>query len=192
MFVLTKDPRKAPAKPGVVTVRFKKGEPVGLNGRTMSPVALIQALNRIAGAHGVGRSDILENRLVGMKSRGVYECPAGTVLFHAHRELEALCLDRETARFKETVAVKYAEMVYYGQWFSPLRRAMDAWVNETQKTVTGEVRLELYRGSVTVTGRRSEFALYDEALATFGEDQAYDQKDSFGFIKLFGLPMTVK
>jgi argininosuccinate synthase len=192
MFKLTKNPEKAPAKGAVVTVNFKKGEPVGLNGKAMAPVALIQKLNKLAGTHGVGRVDIVENRLVGMKSRGVYECPAGTVLFHAHRALETLTLDRETMRFKETVSLKYAEMVYYGQWFSLLREAFDAWVNKTQEHATGDVRLKLYKGSVTVLGRKSPYALYDEGLATFGEGGTYDQKDSYGFIRLFGLPMTVK
>ncbi len=158
----------------------------------MPPVELLNTLNVLAGRHGIGRVDMVENRLVGMKSRGVYETPGGTLLYAAHRELESLALDRETMHFKEIVASKYGEMVYYGQWFTPLKRALDAFIDETQQKVTGSVRLKVYKGNLSIAGRKSEFSLYREDLATFGEDVVYNQKDAEGFINLFGLPMMVQ
>ncbi len=192
MFLLTVSPEKAPDKPTYVTIDFKQGEPVAVDGERMSPVALVQKLNDIAGANGVGRADLVENRLVGMKSRGVYETPGGTVLMCAHRELEYLTLDRDTMHYKELIAAKYAELVYYGLWFTPLREALDAFVSVTQQPVTGSVRLKLYKGSIIVSGRTSPNSLYREDLATFGADDVYDQKDAAGFINLYGLPLAVQ
>lgn len=192
MFLLTVSPEKAPNKPTYVTIDFKQGEPVAMDGERMSPVALVQKLNDIAGANGVGRADLVENRLVGMKSRGVYETPGGTVLMCAHRELEYLTLDRDTMHYKELIAAKYAELVYYGLWFTPLREALDAFVSVTQQPVTGSVRLKLYKGNIIVSGRTSPNSLYREDLATFGADDVYDQKDAAGFINLYGLPLAVQ
>ncbi|NLG85625.1 MAG: argininosuccinate synthase [Firmicutes bacterium] len=192
MFLLTVSPEKAPDKPTYVTIDFEQGEPVAVDGEKLSPVALVEKLNDIAGANGVGRVDLVENRLVGMKSRGVYETPGGTVLMYAHKELEYLTLDRDTMHYKELIAAKYAELVYYGQWFTPLREALDAFVNVTQQPVTGSVRLKLYKGNIIVSGRTSPNSLYREDLATFGADEVYNQKDAAGFINLFGLPLTVQ
>jgi argininosuccinate synthase len=192
MFQLTVSPEKAPNRPTYLTIDFKEGIPVAVNGRRMEPVALVQKLNQIAGANGIGRIDIVENRLVGMKSRGVYEAPAATVLYFAHRELETLVLDRETLHYKDLMAPKYAQMAYYGQWFVPLRTAMDAFINETQKNVTGTVRMKLYKGNIIVAGRKAPKSLYWEKLATFGRDEIYNQKDAEGFINLFGLPLKVQ
>lgn len=192
LYLLTCPPHKAPAEPTYVEVMFEKGIPVGLDGERLDGVTLIERLNKIAGENGVGISDLVENRLVGMKSRGVYETPGGTVLYGAHKELEQITLDRFTMHYKELIAVKYAELVYNGFWFTTLRRALDAFVDETQKNVTGTVRMKLYKGSCTVAGRKAERSLYREDLATFGEDQVYDQKDSEGFIKLLGLPLWVE
>lgn len=192
MFLLTVSPEKAPDKPTYVTIDFKQGEPVAVDGERMSPVTLVQKLNDIAGANGVGRADLVENRLVGMKSRGVYETPGGTVLMCAHRELEYLTLDRDTMHYKELIAAKYAELVYYGLWFTPLREALDAFVSVTQQPVTGSVRLKLYKGNIIVSGRTSPNSLYREDLATFGADHVYDQKDAAGFINLYGLPLAVQ
>jgi len=164
---------------------------VSLDGRRLDPVDLVASLNRHAGAHGVGRVDIVENRLVGMKSRGVYETPGGTVLVDAHHHLQTITLDRETQHFKALVAPRYAELVYYGLWYSPLRRALDAFVASTQETVTGSVRVKLYKGTSTVVGRRAERSVYSHELATFGRGAGYDQKDAEGFIRLFGLPTKV-
>jgi len=175
-----------------VTLEFEAGVPVALNGEALSPASLLSALNELGGAHGVGRVDMVENRLVGMKSRGVYETPGGTILHLAHRALEQLCLDRETLHYKELVAHKYAELVYYGLWFSPLKEALDAFVEATQRTVTGTVRLKLYKGSCTVVGRKSPYSLYREDFATFGADEVYDQRDAAGFINLFGLPLKIR
>ncbi|HAP32831.1 MAG TPA: argininosuccinate synthase, partial [Firmicutes bacterium] len=169
-----------------------KGRPVALDGVKLESVMLLEKLNMLAGRHGVGRVDIVENRLVGMKSRGVYETPGGTVLFYAHRELEQLTLDRESMHFKEMVALKYAELIYYGLWYSPLRQALDAFIRETQEQVSGEVRLRLYKGNISVVSRHSPVSLYSPALATFEEDELYDQKDAGGFINLFGLPLQVE
>lgn len=192
MFMLTVSPEKAPDKPTYVTIDFEQGEPVAVDGDKLAPVALIEKLNDLAGANGVGRIDLVENRLVGMKSRGVYETPGGTVLMFAHKELEYLTLDRDTMHYKELLAAKYAELVYNGLWFTPLREALDAFMNSIQKPVTGTVRLKLYKGNIIVSGRTSPYSLYREDLATFDEDDIYDQKDSAGFINLYGLPLAVQ
>ncbi|NLZ92809.1 MAG: argininosuccinate synthase [Firmicutes bacterium] len=192
MFLLTKDPADAPDIPEYVEIGFVQGIPVSVNGETLAPVSLLTTLNTIAGRHGVGRVDMVENRLVGIKSRGIYETPGGTLLYYAHRELEALTLDRETAHFKEMAAVKYGELVYYGLWYTPLREALDAFFNSTQRNVTGTVRLKLYKGNVIVAGRSSDNSLYREDLATFGADDVYNQRDAEGFINLFGLPLKVQ
>ncbi|MGY4707623.1 argininosuccinate synthase [Candidatus Bipolaricaulota sp. J31] len=192
LFLLTTSPTAAPEEPEYLTLEFEAGVPVALNGEALHPVELLTALNELGGKHGVGRVDMVENRLVGMKSRGVYETPGGTILHLAHQALEHLCLDRETLHYKELVAHKYAELVYYGLWFSPLREALDAFVDVTQKTVTGTVRVKLYKGSCTVVGRKSPYGLYREDFATFGADEVYDQKDAAGFINLFGLPLRIR
>jgi argininosuccinate synthase len=188
MHRLTVDPERAPDTPAYVEVGFERGAPVALDGRPVEPLALLAQLNRLAGAHGVGRADLVENRLTGMKSRGVYETPGGTVLAEAHHHLQTITLDRDTQHFKSLVAPKYAELVYNGLWYSPLRRALDAFVAATQETVTGVVRLKLYKGSATVVGRRAPASLYKPDLATFGRGAGYRQADAEGFIKLFGLP----
>jgi len=192
MFYTTVAPEEAPNEPQYLTIHFEKGVPVAVDGQALRPVELLTRLNEAGGAHGVGRSDMVENRLVGMKSRGVYETPGGTILYAAHQGLESITLDRETLHYKDVVAQRYAELVYYGQWFTPLREALDAFVAKTQQTVTGAVRLKLYKGSCTVVGRKSPFSLYREDLATFGKDDVYDQRDAAGFINLFGLPLKVK
>ncbi|MCW3490070.1 argininosuccinate synthase [Dethiobacter alkaliphilus] len=192
MFILTVDPEDAPDKAEYVEIGFEKGVPVSLNGKAMGPVDLLDELNTIAGRHGVGRVDMVENRLVGMKSRGVYETPGGTLLYFAHKEMECLTMDRETMHFKEIAGVKYGELVYYGQWYTPLREALDAFIDRTQQNVTGSVRVKLYKGNMTVAGRKSPHSLYREDLATFGEDVIYDQRDAEGFINLFGLPLKVQ
>lgn len=185
-------PEKAPDQPAYVKIDFEKGVPVKLDGRALDPVTLIDRLNTVAGENGVGIVDMVENRLVGMKSRGVYETPAGTVLFLAHRELERLTLDRSTLHFKEVVAARYAELVYDGVWFAPLREALDAFVDSTQRTVTGTVVMKLYKGSCTPAGTKSPYSLYDQELSTFSRDEVYNQKDAEGFINLFGLPLKVR
>ncbi|MDR2908689.1 MAG: argininosuccinate synthase [Oscillospiraceae bacterium] len=185
-------PEKAPDTPTYITVGFEQGLPVSLNGVKTDSVALITALNRLGGENGIGLLDIVENRLVGMKCRGVYETPGGEILYTAHKELERLCLDKETSHYKELIAQKYAELVYNGQWYTPLREALDAFVNETQKTVTGEVKMKLYKGNVILAGTKSPYSLYSEKVATFGADSDYDQMDSKGFINLFGLPIKVR
>jgi argininosuccinate synthase len=192
MYVLSVSPEKAPGKPAYVEIHFEAGVPVGFNGKRMAAVPLVQELNKIAGANGIGRADIVENRLVGMKSRGAYETPAGTVLYFAHKELESLVLDRETMHQKEMLAPRYAELVYNGQWYTPLREALDAFVNVTQKYVTGTVRLKLYKGNVISAGRKSPYSLYREDFATFSQEDVYDQSDAKGFINLYGLPLTVR
>ena len=192
MFHLTVAPEQAPDKPEYVTVHFEQGVPTAINGKVLGAVELLTKLNELGGAHGVGRTDMVENRLVGMKSRGVYETPGGTILYTAHQGLESITLDRETLHYKQVVAQRYAELVYYGQWFTPLREALDAFVTRTQKRVTGIVRLKLYKGSCSVVGRKSPFSLYREDLATFGQDDVYDQADAEGFINLFGLPLKVQ
>lgn len=192
LYMLLTPPEQAPDKPTYIELEFEKGIPVKLNGKAMDGVELIYALNEIAGANGVGISDMVENRLVGMKARGVYETPAGTVLYAAHKELELLCLDRNTMHYKDLVAQRYAELVYDGVWYHPLREALDAFVDVTQKTVTGTVRLKLYKGSCTPAGAKSLYSLYNEEFSTFGRDEVYNQKDAEGFINLFGLPLKVR
>jgi argininosuccinate synthase len=192
MFKLTVDPMDAPNKPEVVTISFEKGVPVSVNGQTLGPIELVEKLNKIAGAHGVGRVDLVENRLVGMKSRGVYETPAGTVLYIAHREIERLVLDRDTLHFKQSVSVRYAQLIYDGLWFSTLRTALAAFVEYTEQEVTGDVQVKLFKGHAEAIGRRSPRSLYRQDLATFGEGMAYDHKHAEGFIRLFGLPERVR
>ncbi|MGH8958474.1 MAG: argininosuccinate synthase [Acidimicrobiia bacterium] len=188
MFRLTVDPEQAPDEAEVVTVTFEEGDPVAIDGAKLSPVELLTAANRLAGRNGVGRVDIVENRFVGIKSRGVYETPGGTLLHHAHRAVESITLDREVAHLRDELVPRYAEMVYNGFWFSPERRALQAFMDEVQKRVNGEARLRLYRGNVIVEGRRSEkHDLYDQATATFEEDDVYDQADAAGFIRLNAL-----
>lgn len=185
-------PEKAVDKPEYVEIDFVKGTPVAVNGEMLGPVQLIEELNKIAARNGIGIADILENRLVGMKSRGVYETPGGTVLYTAHQELERLTLDRITMHYKQLVSLRYAELVYDGIWFHPLREALDAFVNVTQQTVTGRIRLKLYKGNCQPAGATSPYSLYNEGFATFGEDSVYNQKDAEGFINLFGLPLKVR
>jgi argininosuccinate synthase len=191
MYQLTAAPERAPDEPEYVTVDFLQGVPKRVNGVAMGPISLIETLNQLGGRHGIGRADLVENRLVGMKSHGVYETPGGTILVEAHQALEQLCLDRETLHYKQQIALKYADLVYNGQWYTPLREAMDAFVKVTQQNMTGQVRLKLYKGNVILAGRRSPFSLYREDFATFGEDDVYHQADAEGFIKLFGLPLKV-
>ena len=185
-------PEKAPDTPSYVTIGFEKGVPVSVDGVKMKGSDIIRKLNKLGGENGIGIADLVENRLVGMKSRGVYETPGGTILYQAHDILETLCLDRDTLHFKQHAALKFAELVYFGQWFTPLREALSAFVDETQKTVTGEVKLKLYKGNIINAGVTSPNSLYDEDIATFSEDEVYNQADSAGFINLFGLPIKVK
>ena len=192
MFYITVAPEIAPNDPQYVVVDFKMGVPVAVDGEALDPVELLTYLNEIGGAHGVGRVDMVENRLVGMKSRGVYETPGGTILYAAHQGLESICLDRETLHYKELVAHKYAEVVYNGRWFTPLRESLDAFIDSTEKQNTGTVRLKLYKGNVILVGRQSPYSLYREDFATFGEEDVYNQGDAEGYIKLFGLPMKVQ
>ncbi|MEE8637813.1 MAG: argininosuccinate synthase [Candidatus Margulisiibacteriota bacterium] len=192
MFVLTVSPEKAPQKPAYLEIEFEKGIPVKLNGIRSSGYKLIEKLNEIGGKHGIGRVDLVENRLVGIKSRGVYETPGGTILYKAHQALESITLDRDTLHYKQVVAQRYAELVYYGQWFTPLKEALDAFINKTQEAVSGVVRLKLYKGNCTVVGRKSPNSLYQPELATFEKEEVYNQKDAEGFINLFGLPIKVR
>lgn len=192
MYVLTVSPEKAPDKPRYVEIEFESGNPVAVDGTRIEPVQIIELLNKIGGEHGIGRSDLVENRLVGMKSRGVYETPGGTLLVTAHRELESITLDKATLHYKDLVAGKYAELVYNGQWFTPLRYALDAFTDSVQTRVNGSVRLKLYRGNVIIAGRKSPNSLYREDLATFAQDDIYNQKEAEGFINLFGLPTKVE
>jgi argininosuccinate synthase len=192
MYQLTVAPEKAPDQPEYVIIDFQQGVPKRVNRVAMGPISLLQTLNKLAGKHGIGRVDLVENRLVGMKSHGVYETPGGTILVEAHQALEELCLDRETLHYKQQIALKYADLVYNGQWFTPLREALDAFVQATQGTLTGQARLKLYKGHATLVGRRSPYSLYREDFATFGEDDVYNQADAEGFIKLFGLPLKVR
>lgn len=192
MFILTKDPEDAPDKPTLITIDFEEGTPVALDGKRMGPVELVIELNRIAGENGVGRVDLVENRLVGMKSRGIYESPAATVLYAAHRELLSLVIDRDTLHHRLLVAERYAELVYNGQWFTPLKESLDAFINHTERLVTGTVRLKLYKGNIIVAGRKSPNSLFREDFATFEEDEVYNQADAEGFINLFGLPGKIR
>ncbi len=186
-------PVQAPDQVSYVTIHFEKGVPTAVNGKKMGAVELVETLNKIGGENGVGLADLVENRLVGMKSRGVYETPGGTILYEAHRLLETVCLDKATMHYKQLVAVKFGEMVYDGQWFTPLREALSAFVTKTQETVTGDVKLRIYKGNITNAGITSPYSLYSEEIATFSDDGgAYSQKDSEGFINLFGLPIKVK
>jgi len=191
MFQLSVSPEEAPDQPEYLELGFEDGFPVKLNGNSISPANLVKELNQIGGKHGIGRVDMVENRLVGMKSRGVYETPGGTILVAAHQDLESICLDRDTLHYKHLLAQRYAELVYNGQWFTPLREAMDAFVEVTQKHMTGTVKMKLYKGSATAVARKSPYSLYNEEFATFAQDSVYDQSDAAGFISLFGLPMRV-
>ncbi len=192
MYQLTSAPEEAPDQGEYIEIGFQHGNPVRLNGQEMSAVALFVALNELGGRHGIGRTDIVENRLVGMKSRGVYETPAGTIVHRAHQLLESICLDKHTMQYKDMVAPKYAELVYNGMWYSKLREALDGFVTVTQETVTGTVRLKLYKGNIIVAGRKSPYSLYREDYASFGEEDVYNQQDAHGFIQLFGLPIKVE
>jgi len=192
MFQLSVSPEDAPDKPDYIEIGFEKGVPARLNGKALPAVELFTELNRLAGAHGIGRVDIVENRVVGMKSRGVYETPAGTVIFKAHQALESICMDKHIMHYKDSVAVKYAELVYNGMWFTQLRKALDAFVQTTQERVTGTIRLKLYKGNIIIAGRKSPFSLYREDYASFGEEDVYNQEDAQGFIQLFGLPQKVE
>ena len=185
-------PEMAPDTPEYVTISFEKGVPVAVNGEKLGAVEIVEKLNELGGKHGVGLADLVENRLVGMKSRGVYETPGGTILYRAHQVLETLCLDRDTMHYKELVANRFAELVYFGQWFTPLREALSAFVDKTQENVTGDVKLKLYKGNMINAGVTSVNSLYDPEIATFDEDHVYNQADANGFINLFGLPIKVK
>lgn len=192
MLLISKPISQAADKPEYVEIEFVKGVPVAVNGKKLSPVKILETLNELGSKHGVGVCDMVENRLVGMKSRGVYENPAGSILYAAHHNLEELTLDRATFHYKEQVALRFAELVYDGNWFTPLREALSAFVDSTQSTVTGTVKLKLYKGNIIGAGVKSPYSLYDEDIATFGADEVYNQKDSEGFINLFGLPLKVR
>ena len=185
-------PIQAPDKPTYVTIHFEKGVPTAIDGTEMGGVDIVKTLNKLGGDNGIGLADIVENRLVGMKSRGVYETPGGTILYHAHDVLETITLDKATQRMKQKLAIDFADIVYNGQWYTPLREALSAFVDKTQETVTGDVKLKLYKGNIINAGVASPYTLYDEEVATFDDDHVYDQKDSAGFINLFGLPIKVK
>ena len=185
-------PEQAPDVPTYVTIHFEKGVPTAVDGQEMGSVELLKKLNELGGANGIGILDIVENRLVGMKSRGVYETPGGSILYAAHNKLEEITLDKETQHYKQQLALKFAELVYNGQWYTPLRKAMSAFVTSTQETVTGDVKLKLYKGNIIPASVVSPYTLYSEDMATFGEDEAYNQADSAGFINLFGLPLKVR
>jgi len=193
MFKMTVSPERAPSKPEYLEIGFECGAPVSVNGKKLPPVSLVNTLNKIGGRHGIGRVDLVENRLVGIKSRGVYESPAASLLYAAHSDIESLTLDRDTLHYKEIVSHRYAELVYNGQWFTPLKAALDAFVDETQKNVTGVSRLKLYKGNIITAGRKSpRNSLYWQKLATFGKEDIYNQRDAEGFINLFGLPLKVR
>jgi argininosuccinate synthase len=190
MFLLTSSIDKSPNQPEYIEVGFEKGLPVSLDGEQLKPLQLVMKANELGKKHGIGRMDIVENRLVGIKSRGVYETPGVTILMNAHQALETITVEKATYQYKQLVSVKYAELIYNGQWFHPLREALDSFIDYTQQLVTGTVRLKLYKGHCMVVGRKSEFSLYNSRLATFEKDQAaYSQKDAEGFINLFGLPL---
>ena len=192
LLMIVTPPEQAPDTPEYIELVFEQGIPVMLNGEKLDAVAMVEQLNEIGAEHGIGVTDMVENRLVGMKSRGVYETPAGTILHYAHNELEALTLDRATLQYKQLVSIKYAELVYDGMWYAPLREALAAFVSETQKTVSGTVRLKLYKGNVASAGAKSPYSLYSEEFVTFGRDEVYNQADAEGFINLFGLPLKVR
>ncbi|MBY7025475.1 MULTISPECIES: argininosuccinate synthase [Clostridium] len=183
---------KAPNEPTYIALTFEKGNAVALNGEKMDAVTLLDELNKIGGKNAIGITDMVENRLVGMKSRGVYETPGGTILYKAHKDLEELCLDKETSHYKEQISLKFADLVYNGLWFTPLREALSEFIKKTQETVTGEIKLKLYKGNIVNAGMTSPYSLYSEEYATFGEDAVYNQNDSAGFITLYGLPTVVK
>ncbi|MFN2194609.1 MAG: argininosuccinate synthase [Anaerolineales bacterium] len=191
LYVLTNSPEAAPEAPETIEIEFASGIPVGLNGQRLDPVPLMEALNALGSKHGIGRIDLVENRLVGMKSHGIYETPGGTILYKAHSELEGICLDKDTLHYKQLIALKYGELVYDGKWFSSLREALDGFVMVTQRHVTGVVRLKLYKGNLIVEGRKSPYSLYREDYASFGHMDIYDQRDAQGFINLWGLPLKV-
>jgi argininosuccinate synthase len=192
MYQISTSPEKAPNQPEFVVIEFETGVPIAVNDVKMSPASIVETLNALGGKHGIGRVDLVEGRLVGMKSHGVYETPGGTILYAAHQELESIVLDKEVIHYKDLVALKYAELIYNGMWFSPLRESLAAFVDSTQGPVTGLVRLKLYKGSVTPVGRMSKFSLYREDFATFGQEDVYDQSDAEGFIRLYGLPLKVR
>ncbi|ERT57811.1 argininosuccinate synthase [Megasphaera vaginalis (ex Srinivasan et al. 2021)] len=192
VYMVTTPPEKAPDTPAYIELTFKAGKPVALDGKAMDSLELMQAVNEVGAKNGIGIVDIVENRLVGMKSRGIYENPGGAILMYAHRELEYLCLDRDTYHYKENVANKYAELVYDGKWFSPLKEALDSFIQSTQQTVTGTVKLKLYKGNIISAGAQSPYSLYSEEFVTFGADEVYNQKDAEGFINLFGLPLQMR
>ena len=187
-WVWTRSPQDAPDRTETVEIGFEQGTPVSVNGMPLDPVQLLELLNEIAARNAVGRIDLVENRFVGIKSRGIYETPGGTLIMAAHRELEAMTLEREVKHYKQQIALKYAELVYFGLWFTPLREALDGFVATTQKSVTGTVKLALYKGNVSIAGRASEFALYSPELSSFTMGESYDQKDAAGFIRILGLP----
>lgn len=191
LYLICNRPEDAPNEPEYITLTFERGNAVKLNGEALTPLAMLEKLNALGAKHGIGILDIVENRLVGMKSRGVYETPGGTILHVAHQGLESLTLDRSTMEFKAHAAVKYAQLVYDGLWYTPLKEALDAFIDKTQETCSGEVRLKLYKGSVTTAGMTSPYSLYNEEFVTFGEDEVYNQADAEGFINLFGLPLKV-
>jgi argininosuccinate synthase len=192
VYLLTTSPENAPDEPEYLEIAFESGYPIALNNEKLSPASIITQLNALGGKHGIGRVDLVENRLVGMKSHGIYETPGGTILMKAHQDLESIVLDRATIQFKDTVALKYAQLVYDGMWFTPLKEALDAFINSTQGPVTGIVRLKLYKGNIIPAGTKSPFSLYREDFATFGYEDVYDQSDAEGFIHLFGLPLKVR
>ncbi|HET7152332.1 MAG TPA: argininosuccinate synthase, partial [Candidatus Kapabacteria bacterium] len=188
-YQITGSPEAAPNKPEIVVIEFVKGVPVAVNGKKLDPVALTETLNKIGGKHGVGRIDLVENRLVGIKSREIYEAPAAMILHFAHRELERLTLDKPTSRYKDGIAREYSDLVYNGLWFSPLRNAFDAFIDETQKSVTGTVKVQLYKGSITLNGRNSPYSLYNEKLATYTAADTFNHSAAEGFIHIWGLPV---
>ena len=192
LFIVTNTPEKAPDKPEYIEVEYEEGVPVAVNGEKLAPLALVEKLNEIGIRNAIGITDMVEDRLVGMKSRGVYENPAGAIIYFGHNDLENLCLDRATQSFKQQVSIRYSELVYDGMWFSPLREALDGFVNETQKTVTGTVRMKRYKGNIYSAGVKSPYSLYSQEYVTFGEDEVYNQADATGFINLFGLPLKVR
>ena len=192
LYMICSTPEKAVDQAEYVTIDFEQGIPVALNGKKISAVEMVEQLNIIGAKHGIGIADLTENRLVGMKSRGVYETPGGTILYHAHNNLESLTLDRATMDYKQVVGIKYAELVYDGMWYAPLREALTAFVDETQKTVTGTARLKLYKGNIKSAGTKSPYSLYHEGFVTFGRDEVYNQADAEGFINLYGLPLKVR